>query len=119
MRLKDFEITFSEKNPNYMKHSNLYYNTLRKIFLLLLVLHTISINSVANAIQARSVSPELLKQNDVVAIVAPAWWDHNEKIIIEETIKTFQDWGVEVAVGESIGVHNGQFSGADDLRLAD
>lgn len=90
-----------------------------KILLFLLVLHTIGISSITHAKQTLPITPSLLKPNDVVAIVAPAWWVPNEKAIIEATTQKLRAWGLEVVVGNTIGAKDGQFAGSEEVRLAD
>jgi muramoyltetrapeptide carboxypeptidase len=65
------------------------------------------------------ITPPLLKQNDKVAIVAPAWWAINKDIVLQETEKILRSWGLEVVVGKSVGPRCGQFAGNDNLRLND
>ena len=105
---------YMKKRTNIAPHY-----TFIKTLLLFLVLHNVPIISFANTTNDIPIAPSLLQQNDLVAIVAPAWWDPNEKIIINKTITTLKAWGLEVVIGNSIGVHHGQFSGADGVRLVD
>lgn len=63
--------------------------------------------------------PSLLKQGDTVALVAPAWWDINEKEIIQATERILQDWGLKLIIGKSVYAQYGPFAGDDSLRLSD
>ncbi|MHB9147016.1 MAG: S66 peptidase family protein [Candidatus Amoebophilus sp.] len=65
------------------------------------------------------VFPPLLKQQDRVAIVAPAWWAIDKDMTLKQTKEILQSWGLEVVIGKSIGPRCGQFAGNDNLRLND
>jgi len=61
--------------------------------------------------------PLLLKPGDKIGIVALA-----KKITLEEiqpALKIFENWGLEVAIGDTIGSEHNQFSGNDDYRKTD
>jgi muramoyltetrapeptide carboxypeptidase len=61
--------------------------------------------------------PSLLKKGDKIGIVAFA-----KKISLEEiqpAINVFKEWGLEVVVGETIGLEWHQFGGNDEQRRAD
>lgn len=96
-----------------------FYKTLKRMLVCLCMLYAVGTSHIVNAKQVKPIAPSLLKPNDVVAIVAPAWWDPNEKAIIEATVQTFRNWGLEVVIGNTIGAQNGQFAGTDEVRLAD
>lgn len=61
--------------------------------------------------------PPLLKFGDKIGIVAFA-----KKITTEEVqpaVKIFQDWGLKVIIGSTIGSEHNQFSGDDEYRRTD
>lgn len=64
-----------------------------------------------------SIKPKLLSKNDKVAIVSTA-----RKISlseIEDAIKLFTNWGLEVVVGNTIDLESDQFAGNDTQRAED
>ncbi len=64
-----------------------------------------------------SIEPKLLSKNDKVAIVSTA-----RKISlseIEDAIKLFTNWGLEVVVGNTIDLESDQFAGNDTQRAED
>lgn len=63
------------------------------------------------------IQPNYLEKNDTVAIVSTA-----RKIALEEikpAIQLLESWGLNVAVGETIGFEENQFAGNDEERTAD
>ena len=61
--------------------------------------------------------PPYLKLNDSVAIVATA-----RKISLEEikpAIKLLENWGLNVVIGNTIGLEENQFAGNDEVRTTD
>jgi muramoyltetrapeptide carboxypeptidase len=61
--------------------------------------------------------PPLLQPGDKIGIVAFA-----KKITLKEiqpAVKTFEDWGLKVVIGETIGSEWNQFSGDDEHRRVD
>lgn len=61
--------------------------------------------------------PQQLKENDKVAIVAPA-----RHITLPEVLPSIQllsSWGLNVVVGQSIGCKDHQFAGSDEQRASD
>ena len=62
-------------------------------------------------------TPDFLTPGDKIGIVAFA-----KKITIEEiqpAVKIFQNWGLDVVIGDTIGSELNQFSGDDEQRRAD
>lgn len=62
-------------------------------------------------------TPDFLTPGDKIGIVAFA-----KKITFEEiqpAIKTFENWGLEVVIGDTIGSEHNQFSGDDNYRRTD
>jgi len=63
------------------------------------------------------IQPEFLKKGDKIAIISTA-----RKISLEElktSIKTFQNWGLEVILGPNLFKEDNQFAGTDSERLSD
>ena len=61
--------------------------------------------------------PEKLKTGDKIAIIASG-----KKITLSEISKSisfYEDWGLKVIVGKSIGAENAYFAGSDELRKND
>lgn len=71
-----------------MKIMAIHWKACNKILLSLLMLHTIGLSSIY-AKHLKAITPTLLKQNDVVGIVAPGWWDSNEATIIKRLFKHY------------------------------
>lgn len=64
-----------------------------------------------------SIKPDLLHKGDKIAIVATA-----RKICLEEledSIKLFSSWGLDIIIGKSIGLEDNQFAGNDTQRAED
>ena len=62
-------------------------------------------------------TPSYLKRGDKIAIVAPA-----RKIINSEinyAVKTFENWGLEVVLGNNLFKSYNQFAGTDEERMSD
>lgn len=63
------------------------------------------------------ITPPYLRKGDKIAIVSPA-----RKITpaeVNPAIKTFREWGLEVAEGKHLYASHDQFAGSDEQRLAD
>ncbi len=61
--------------------------------------------------------PPFLKKGDSIYILSTA-----RKITVEElapAIEAFEQWGLNVIIGETIGLQDNQYAGADDQRLRD
>jgi muramoyltetrapeptide carboxypeptidase len=63
------------------------------------------------------VVPNYLVKGDKIGIIAPARCINFEEV--HPSIRLFQKWGLEVVLGTNIFRKCNQFSGRDDLRLAD
>ncbi len=63
------------------------------------------------------VIPPYLKKNDTIAIVCPSGYIPYENAVI--CIKTLQEWGFKVKVGNTLGNQFHYFSGTDEERLTD
>lgn len=64
-----------------------------------------------------SIKPDLLQKGDKIAIIATA-----RKICLEEldaSIKLFSSWGLDIIIGNSIGLEENQFAGNDKQRAED
>ena len=61
-------------------------------------------------------SPEYLKPGDKIAITCPAKKLPHE---INEAVRLFESWGLEVILGESVYASYHQFAGTDELRAQD
>lgn len=62
-------------------------------------------------------SPPFLKVGDTVAIVAMA--SKLERDSIDAAIEKLENWGLNVVIGESVGVSDFTYSGTDEVRLQD
>lgn len=62
-------------------------------------------------------APAYLKSGDSVAIVAMA--SKVELTAISKAIKIFEEWGLDVIIGDSVGMEDHTFSGSDELRRFD
>lgn len=60
--------------------------------------------------------PPYLKKRDKIAIVAPAGRITKD---LSDAVAIFENWGLEVVIGESVGSSFHQFAGDDDLRTKD
>lgn len=63
------------------------------------------------------IQPEYLQKGDTVAIVSTARKISSDKII--PAIKLLEKWGLNVIIGNTIGLEDNQFSGNDEVRLND
>jgi len=61
--------------------------------------------------------PKFLQKNDTIALVAPA--KKTDISIVENARKHFENWGLQVIVGDSATASFHQFSGDDDVRTQD
>lgn len=61
--------------------------------------------------------PQFLKKGDKIAIISPA--GKVEKNIIENAVKTFSNWGLNVVVGKNAYNKYNQFAGTDRERAED
>ncbi|MDR1055376.1 MAG: LD-carboxypeptidase [Prevotellaceae bacterium] len=65
----------------------------------------------------RAIIPPYLQKGDTIGIVAPA--KQIEREYVDNAIKVFQNWGLEVVLGEHIFDGYNQFAGTDEHRAAD
>ena len=63
------------------------------------------------------ISPNLLKPGDTIAIVSTA--RKVQEIELIPDINLLKKWGLNIVLGNSIGVEDNQFAGDDDLRTKD
>jgi muramoyltetrapeptide carboxypeptidase len=70
-------------------------------------------------LSSNAVTPPLLVPGDTVAIVAPAWAAIDKNNVFKSAMAVFRRWGLQVLVGNGIGVCSGQFAGVDSLRVSD
>jgi muramoyltetrapeptide carboxypeptidase len=61
--------------------------------------------------------PPSLKKGDAIYLLSTAKKISNEEVA--PAIRTFEDWGLKVIVGNTIGAEQNQFAGHDDLRQQD
>ena len=64
-----------------------------------------------------AILPKFLQKNDTIALVAPA--KKTDISIVENARKHFENWGLQVIVGDSATASFHQFSGDDDVRTQD
>ena len=64
-----------------------------------------------------AILPKFLQKNDTIALVAPA--KKTDISIVENARKHFENWGLQVIVGDSATASFHQFSGDDDVRAQD
>ena len=62
-------------------------------------------------------TPDSLKKGDRIAIVSPARKIRPEEV--ENAVKAFESWGMEVVQGEHLFASDRQFAGSDEQRTAD
>lgn len=63
------------------------------------------------------IQPPFLKPGDEVAIVSPAFFIDETKVI--EAVKVLEEWGLKVHVGKNALKREGPFAGSDKERLSD
>ena len=63
------------------------------------------------------IRPPYLKTGDKIAIVAPARKVSSSEM--DQAIKTFSSWGLQVVTGQNLFGQENQFSGTDEQRLSD
>ncbi len=61
------------------------------------------------------IQPDYLKKGDTVAIVSTARKISSDQIIA--AIKLLEKWGLNVAIGNTIGSEDHQFAGNDEARI--
>lgn len=65
----------------------------------------------------RKIQPPFLNPGDEIAIVSPAF--AIEEVIVNETVKLLEGWGLRVRVGKNALKSDGPFAGTDAERLGD
>jgi muramoyltetrapeptide carboxypeptidase len=86
---------------------------MKKAPIILLFLITIS-NLQA---QKKMIIPPYLKKGDTIAIVATARKNIDDNL--KPAISWLKNWGLEVVIGNTIGLDNNQLAGTDEQRAAD
>ena len=76
------------------------------------------INS-TNKLSKKLIQPDFLKNGDTIALVAPAGILNNFESKINIAKRLFEDWGLNVVVGNNIYNRNGHFAGTDNDRITD
>src|SRR5687767_7564180 len=64
-----------------------------------------------------AITPDYLKEGDIIGITSPAGYITLEEI--QPAIQQMQSWGFNIKVGESIGRRNFTFGGTDEERASD
>ncbi len=85
-----------------------------KALTFLLLLYSVFSHS---QIQKKMITPPYLKKGDTVAIVATA--RKNIEDNLKPAISWLKNWGLEVVIGNTIGLDNNQLAGTDAQRAAD
>ncbi len=67
--------------------------------------------------QKKMITPPYLKKGDTIAIVATA--RKNIEDNLKPAISWLQNWGLEVVIGNTIGLDKNQLAGTDEQRAAD
>jgi muramoyltetrapeptide carboxypeptidase len=67
----------------------------------------------------KMIIPPSLSSKDTIAIVAPAFQAGKAQIILPKAQAMFQDWGLNIVIGQSVGAKCGLLAGEDSLRRAD
>ncbi|MEL6606834.1 MAG: LD-carboxypeptidase [Bacteroidota bacterium] len=65
------------------------------------------------------IHPPLLHRGDKVAIVAPAFWLIDAKLIVSKATKLLNSWGLEVVLGQHLYKKSGRLAGTDAQRRED
>jgi muramoyltetrapeptide carboxypeptidase len=86
--------------------------SLYKFLLLFLILQ--SYNSKANTLM---ITPPILQKGDTIAILATARKNIDDNL--KPAIDLLHSWGLEVIIGNTIGLHDNQLAGTDEQRAAD
>ncbi len=86
---------------------------MRKTFFLFII----SLLSITMHAQTTMITPPFLQKGDTVAIVATA----RKHIVksMQPAIDLLESWGLEVVIGNSIGLEENQLAGSDEQRAAD
>ena len=86
---------------------------MKKVQIILLLLITISTLQA----QKKMIIPPYLKKGDTIAIVATARKNIDDNL--KPAISWLKNWGLEVVIGNSIGLDYNQLAGTDEQRAAD
>ena len=73
--------------------------------------------SIPSYSQKKMITPPYLKKGDTIAIVATA--RKNVEDNLKPAIEWLHNWGLEVVIGETIGLDHHQLAGTDEERAAD
>ncbi len=84
---------------------------MRKLVLLFILF------SISSYSQKKMITPPYLKKGDTIAIVATA--RKNVEDNLKPAIEWLHNWGLEVVLGETIGLDHHQLAGTDEERAAD
>lgn len=85
-----------------------------KKFILYILISIFSINIQA---QKKMITPPYLQKGDTIAIVATA--RKNIEDNLQPAISWLKNWGLEVVIGNTIGLDKDQLAGTDEQRAAD
>lgn len=85
-----------------------------KKFILFILISIFSINIQA---QKKMITPPYLQKGDTIAIVATA--RKNIEDNLQPAISWLKNWGLEVVIGNTIGLDKDQLAGTDEQRAAD
>ena len=85
-----------------------------KKFILYILISLFSINIQA---QKKMITPPYLQKGDTIAIVATA--RKNIEDNLQPAISWLKNWGLEVVIGNTIGLDKNQLAGTDEQRAAD
>lgn len=85
-----------------------------KKFILYILISLFSINIQA---QKKMITPPYLQKGDTIAIVATA--RKNIEDNLQPAISWLKNWGLEVVIGNTIGLDKDQLAGTDEQRAAD
>ena len=75
------------------------------------------INSIISYSQSKMIAPPYLKKGDTIAIVATARKNIDDNL--KPAIEWLKNWGLEVVIGNTIGLDVNQLAGTDAQRAAD
>jgi muramoyltetrapeptide carboxypeptidase len=81
------------------------------------ILILICLFSISSYSQKKMITPPYLQKGDTVAIVSTA--RKNIEDNLKPTIDLLKNWGLEVKIGNTIGLYHHQLAGTDEQRAAD
>ena len=85
---------------------------MKKLFSTLFIFFSIIIQA-----QTQMITPPYLKKGDTIAIVATARKNIDDNL--KPAIEWLKNWGLNVVIGETIGLDQNQLAGTDEQRAAD